>query len=277
MSADGPAPRRWVPSPAISASLAVHALAGAALIVRPQAWPLTLGGVLADHLLLMGAGLWPRSRLLGPNWTRLPATHQQHVAITLDDGPDPRVTPQVLSILERWGVSATFFCIGSRVDRHRELAREITQRGHTIENHGYRHSAAFSLLGAAALRADIERAQEAIGTAVGIAPIFFRAPAGLRSPLLEPVLARLGLHLASWSRRGFDTRNRDPQRVLQRLTRHPSGGQILLLHDGHAARTANGTPLVVAVLPALLQNLRERSLTPITLRAALGNQARIHP
>lgn len=267
-----PAPCRGARSPLIAASIAVHALAGVASIARPRIWPIALGTVAADQLLLIGAGLWPRSRLLGPNWTRLPETPALHgrVAITIDDGPDPRVTPSVLSILDRFGVAATFFCIGERVDRHRDLAREIVRRGHAIENHSYHHSHAFSLLGAGTQHADIARAQECIADATGVAPVFFRAPAGLRNPLLQPVLARLGLQLASWSRRGYDTVSRDPGKVLHRLTRNLRGGEILLLHDGHAAHTAAGTAVAVEILPPLLEALRERRLAPITLRSALA-------
>jgi peptidoglycan-N-acetylglucosamine deacetylase len=91
----------------------------------------------------------------------------------------------------------------------------------------------------------------------------------LRNPFLEPVLARLGLHLASWTRRGFDTVNTDPETILRRLTRGLRGGDILLLHDGHAARTAQGEPVILEVLPRLLQRLAAAGLGTIPLRAAL--------
>ena len=96
-----------------------------------------------------------------------------------------------------------------------------------------------------------------------------RAPAGLRNPLLDPVLHRLGLHLVSWTRRGYDTRRADPVQVLQRLTHGLAGGSILLLHDGHARRTAQGRPVLLDVLPALLQQCRAAGLKPVTLADAL--------
>ena len=91
-----------------------------------------LGAVLADHLVLSGVGLWPRSTLLGPNWSRLPdeVARRGAVAITIDDGPDPDITPRVLALLDEHDVKATFFCVGDRVLRHPELAREIVRRGH---------------------------------------------------------------------------------------------------------------------------------------------------
>jgi peptidoglycan-N-acetylglucosamine deacetylase len=229
----------------------------------------------ADHLLLTAAGLWPRSKLLGPNWTRLPAASgEPSIAITVDDGPDPEITPRVLALLDEHRVRATFFCVGERVTRHAALAREIVQRGHAIENHSQRHLHRFSLLGPRALADEIARAQQAILTATGEVAQFFRAPAGLRNPFLEPVLARANLRLVSWTRRGFDTVSASAQRVLGRLTRRLQAGDILLLHDGHAARTARGSAVILEVLPPLLAAIDAAGLTPVTLRTAADRAAR---
>ena len=103
----------------------------------------------------------------------------------------------------------------------------------------------------------------------GQRPSCFRAPAGLRNPFLEPVLHRLGLSLVSWTRRGFDTREGDAQRVLARLTRGLAAGDILLLHDGNAARTARGEPVLLEVLPLLLERLRADGLRAVTLPEGL--------
>jgi peptidoglycan/xylan/chitin deacetylase (PgdA/CDA1 family) len=273
LSTESPSrPPRWRPSPLVGISLGLHAGAAAALIVRPSAWPWVLGALVADHALLTTASLVPRSHLLGPNWTRLPAAAalRREVAITIDDGPDPQVTPRVLTLLEERRVHATFFCIGERVRAYAELAREIARRGHAIENHSQRHAHSFSVLGPRGLTVEIERAQDTIGIVTGQRPAFFRAPAGLRNPFLDPVLNRLGLHLASWTRRGFDTVNGSAESVLGRLTGGLRGGDILLLHDGHAARSPAGAPIVLEVLPRLLDALAAADLTPITLRAALA-------
>ena len=258
-----------LPSPLMQASALVHAGAVASL-VRPQLWPWALGTVVADHLLLTACGLWPRSTLLGPNWTRLPhgAAARGQIAITIDDGPEPSVTPQVLARLDERGVKATFFCIGERVARYPELAREVVQRGHAIENHSQRHRTFFSLLGPRGIARELSQAQDSIGAVTGSRPIFFRAPAGLRNALLEPVLMSLGLRLASWTRRGFDTVVRDPRTVLAKLTRGLAAGDILLLHDGGAARTPAGIPVILEVLPRLLDACAAASLTSVTLRSS---------
>jgi len=264
------AQRTFRPSAFIRGSVALHAVAAGALILRPQLWPWALAAVVADHLTLTAAGLWPRAALLGPNLTRLSprAAARGEIAITIDDGPDPEVTPAVLALLDRHAVRASFFCIGERIARHPQLAREIVARGHGLENHSQRHLNRFSLLGPRALRAEIAGAQESIAFATGAAARFFRAPAGLRNPFLEPELVRAGLTLVSWTRRGFDTVSRDPDRVLARLLKGLAAGDILLLHDGHAARTPSQAPIILTVLPSLLAAIRAAGLKPVTLEAA---------
>jgi peptidoglycan/xylan/chitin deacetylase (PgdA/CDA1 family) len=263
--------RRWSPSPLLYASAAVHLGAAAAALARPRAWPWALGALVANHVALAAAGLWPRSQLLGPNWIRLPAKHgaAARVAITIDDGPDPDVTPQVLSQLAAHHAHATFFCVGVRIERYPDLAREIVSRGHAIENHSQRHRHNFSLLGPKGMSAEISRAQDGILRVTGSSPRFFRAPAGLRNPFLDPVLARLQLRLASWTRRGFDTVNANADAVYRRLANPLRDGDILLLHDGNAARSRSGKPVILEVLPRLLDTLASRQLRPVTLRSAL--------
>jgi peptidoglycan/xylan/chitin deacetylase (PgdA/CDA1 family) len=263
--------KHWRPTPLLSGSAALHVAAVTAIAVRPHVWPWALGAVVADHLLLAAVGLWPRSVLLGPNWTRLPAVAAAAgaVAITIDDGPHPDITPRVLQLLDEHGAKATFFCVGEKVRHYADIAREIVQRGHTIENHSQRHAHNFSLLGPGALLEEIGRAQESIQAVTGAAPQFFRAPAGLRNPFLDPVLARLDLQLASWTRRGFDTVSRNPNAVFNKLTRHLGGGDILLLHDGQPGRVPSGQPMILEVLPRLLTAVGAAGLRPVTLRAAL--------
>jgi peptidoglycan/xylan/chitin deacetylase (PgdA/CDA1 family) len=249
----------------------VHLGAAAARLARPRAWPWALGALAANHVALAAAGLWPRSQLLGPNWIRLPAQDgaAAGVAITIDDGPDPDVTPQVLSQLAAHHALATFFCVGARVERYANLAREIVSRGHAIENHSQRHRHNFSLLGPRGMSAEISRAQESILRVTGSRPRFFRAPAGLRNPFLDPVLTRLQLRLASWTRRGFDTVNANADAVYRRLANPLQDGDILLLHDGNASRGRGGKPVILEVLPRLLDTLASKQLRPVTLRSAL--------
>ncbi len=264
-------PTRWPVPPIVSASLGLHVVAASALALVPGSAPWAAGAVVANHLALTAAGLWPRSALLGPNVRRLPddAAARGEVAITIDDGPDREVTPATLDLLAANGVQATFFCIAEQARAQPALLRRIVAAGHSVQNHSLRHRHNFSLLGPKGFAREIGDAQAVLADITGVLPHCFRAPAGLRNPLLDPVLHRLGLHLVSWTRRGFDTRRSHPAPVLHSLAQGLAGGDILLLHDGHARRTEVGTPVLLDVLPPLLQECRRLRLRPTTLAASL--------
>ncbi len=227
-----------------------------------------LGGLVANHAALAVAGLLPRSRAIGPNVARLPpaAARRKEVALTFDDGPDPEVTPRVLDQLDEAGMTATFFLIGERAARHPALVREIVRRGHAVENHSHRHSTAFAFYGLGRMRRDVEAAQAAIADAAGVAPVFFRAPFGIRSPLLDPALARCGLHYVSWTRRGFDTVARKPERVLERLARGRRGGRHLSVARRDRGARARGRG-------ARARGAARARRTPGRARAEVGDTA----
>jgi peptidoglycan-N-acetylglucosamine deacetylase len=258
--------RRWHPSPAIWASTALHGAAVTSCVVAPATWPFALGAIAANHLGLTAAGLWPKSRLLGPNIVRLNAAAQAdgQVALTFDDGPNPLITPWVLDALDSYNTKATFFCVGQSVSQHPALARQIISRGHAIENHSHQHSHAFSTFGLKRLKNDIETAQKTITDTVGCKPTLFRAPAGLRSPLLEPVLAPMGLRLVSWTRRGFDTVEKNPEKVFTRLSKGLQAGDILLLHDGNPGY-ADGRSHIETLLERLLTTFNERHVHSVAI------------
>jgi peptidoglycan-N-acetylglucosamine deacetylase len=262
-------PSTWKFSPALQASAALH-IGAVAAWSSGAPWPWVLGAVAANHAVLTAAGLWPRSTLLGANMLTLSARAQQarQIALTIDDGPDPHVTPAVLDILDAFKVTASFFCVGKAVEEHPQLARDIVRRGHSIENHSYAHRHHFSLMGVVSLRSQITHAQDVIAQITGRAPQFFRAPAGLRSPLLDPVLQSLNLKLVTWTRRGLDTITSDPSVVLRRLENRLTPGDILLLHDGNCALTAQGQPVVLSVLPQLLSNMQRLNISAVSLSNA---------
>ncbi|MCK9192918.1 MAG: polysaccharide deacetylase family protein [Nevskia sp.] len=265
--------RHWRPSWALQLALGVHAVVLVLVIVWPRAWPAGLAALGVTHVLLAAAGLWPRSRVLGPNLTRVPqsATARQEVVLSFDDGPDPEVTPQVLDLLDRYGAKASFFCVATRAAQAPRCVAEIVRRGHSVENHSDRHSNFFAFNGYYGFRRELARAQATLQALTGRAPMYFRAPMGIRNPLLDPAVVHSGLQYVSWTRRGYDAVERNPDAVLARLQRNLAAGDILLLHDGHAARTRSGEPVVLAVLPRLLENLAMRGLKAVSLPMALAS------
>jgi peptidoglycan/xylan/chitin deacetylase (PgdA/CDA1 family) len=249
------------------ASVAAHAAAGAALLAAPQSWPWVVGGLVADHALIVAAGLFPTWQLLGPNLRCLgpgPASRGE-VALTFDDGPDPEVTPRLIDMLAAADARATFFPVGERAVAHPEVVSAAVAAGHRLGNHTWSHPPGFWFLPPLGLARELDRAQRLLSCLGGTPPRWFRAPAGIRSPLLEPQLACRGLGLVSWTRRAYDTVARDPKRVAARLVDGLAGGDILLLHDGSSGRLAGGRPVVLEVLPRVLDAIADRGLKALPL------------
>ena len=195
----GPRSESYRPPPLLAGSLALHAAGALALAVAPRHWRAIAGVLVANHVVLAAASLWPRSTSVGANQSRLPAAaaRRGEIALTFDDGPDPVITPRVLDLLDRHGARATFFCIGERVRAHPEIAAEIASRGHRVENHTQTHPHLFACYPVPALRREILDAQESIARATGHSPRLFRAPAG-RFRKMFSATVRVGTSIDLW-------------------------------------------------------------------------------
>lgn len=264
---------RWRAPTLVKASIALHAGGALGLAIQPQLWPWIVGGLIGNHAVITASGLWPRGQWAGPNLVRLPAqaAERGEVSLTFDDGPDPNFTPRVLDLLDRHGARASFFCVGDNVVREPDLTGEIARRGHSVENHTYSHGAGFAAMSGKRMQRDIEAAQDAIATAAGVPPTFFRAPMGFRSILLDPVMARLGLRYVSWTRRGYDTSSSGWQPVLARLSHGLAGGDILVMHDGSRFQPFGGERCILEVLPRLLELIASKGLRSVPLPMAFDH------
>ncbi len=267
-------PRAWQPGPLHWILAGSHAAGMASLVVQPALWPWAVGAMCGSHALSLAFGLAPGSAALGPVISRLPqsAAARGEIALTFDDGPDAQVTPRVLDQLDTAGACATFFCVGAHARANPQLVREIVARGHAVENHAYGHSRAMGFYGVGRLVRDIGDAQKALADITGVAPKFFRAPFGIRTPLTEPALARLGLRCVAWNVRSLDSVDARADRVAARIVRRLSPGAIVLMHDGIEGRrvAVRSNPSVLGALPAVLAQLRDRAWRPVTLRSALS-------
>lgn len=177
----------------------------------------------------------------------------REVWLTIDDGPDPEQTPQILGLLAAAGARASFFVVGKKVDWNRPLCRRIVADGHSLENHTYSHpSALFWALPCCAIRAEIARCNHAVRVAAGVTPSWFRSPVGMTNLCVHPAAARAWLRVAGWSADGLDgLPGRDPALVVGRIMRGISPGSIILLHDGAPGRRS------VESLNLLLRRLAE--------------------
>ena len=207
--------------------------------------------ITVTFIIVVGLGVAiPQMQFFGLFICRGPNASKR-VAITFDDGPDPRSTPALLDFLRDTKVEAAFFCVGQRVAANQELAARIVREGHLLENHSYAHSNATNFFTVARLKADLTLAQTAIQQATGIVPQMFRPPVGLSNPRTFRVARALGLAVIGWTTGGLDTMTTDPERIVRRIVRRLKPGAIILLHDG-------GIPAerLVATLKLLLDRLR---------------------
>ena len=196
-------------------------------------WNWGLCILIASHLLLAAVTLVPSLQGFGPVLTKY-LTTAKTAWLTIDDGPDPGTTPQVLALLEKYGARATFFLIGVNAAKYPELTRMILDSGHTIGNHTQTHPRfSFWRFGPRALAREIDGFEATISSLGVAVPIWFRAPAGLKNPFLHPILAARGLQLVGWSARAFDTRIDDSSRIVERIKRSIVSGAIILFHEGH--------------------------------------------
>lgn len=191
------------------------------------------------------------------------------VALTFDDGPCPIHTPQVLDLLDKAGVKATFFVIGHKAQAHPDIVRDIVKRGHVIGSHSYTHSRAFSLLSKAAVRHDIERSLVCIETITGSRPALFRPPIGHTNPRIAKVVEELDLTVVGWSVRALDgVASANPERVAARVVPKLEDGAIVLLHD--AAENDDRTPASIEALPRILDAMDRKNLTGVTVPSLMA-------
>ena len=214
-------------------------------------------GVATIGVLAYGLGA-PSATLLGPALVRdafLPGGPRE-VALTFDDGPSVPYTGQVLDILRKNRVHATFFICGANAERYPDLVRRIKAEGHEIGNHTYSHPYLY-LMDRDKIAAEIDRTQDSIQKISGRRPRLFRPPFGVRWFSLWPLLRERGLTMVLWSIRGYDGELAAPDIARATLDQLQPGG-IILLHDGfetHEPAQVDRSATVRA-LPAIIQGIR---------------------
>lgn len=215
------------------AFLAPFVSLGLALAGLPIA--VALAPLFLSHLLLLYGSLVANSEWWGPVITSF-RTAEQEVWITLDDGPSPASTLQLLEVLAQFQARATFFVVGANAEKYPHLVTEILARGHTLANHTWTHPAAtFWCAGPGKIAREIDSCSATLRSNDERPPRYFRSPVGMKSPFLHQALARRGLAFIGWTVRGLDTVIRDPVRIAERIERGARPGAIILLHESRRA------------------------------------------
>jgi peptidoglycan/xylan/chitin deacetylase (PgdA/CDA1 family) len=176
------------------------------------------------------------------------------IALTFDDGPHPRDTPQVLDVLARHNLHATFFLIGQSVERYPNLARQIHQSGHQLALHCYRHLP-FPMESASTLKRQLDQSRTAIARACDIPPETIRhvrPPYGFFTAKTLSLLEEWGYRLVLWDNMPLHFLQPIQRTIKQVLTR-TAPGSVIVLHDGkgHGAKVAQILNIVIPQLKAM--------------------------
>lgn len=216
------------------------------------------GGLVTTGVLVPRLGMFADVLWRGPQGAR-------GVALTFDDGPHPVHTRAILKKLDAAGVKGTFFVIGSKVERHPDVVREIAARGHLVALHGDVHDRLLAFRTPATVRADLVRARERLASLLGEAPSLYRPAVGQTNPRIARVADELGLSIVGWSVRGRDGVATRPDAVVRRVVPKLCDGAIVLLHD--AAEKDDREPAAIAAIDRILAAMRAQQLAGVRVDA----------
>ena len=187
----------------------------------------------------------PTGQWYGRTFTGLSRRYRK-IALTFDDGPNDPYTPQLLEVLARHNVKATFFMLGRYVEARPDLARLVAESGHVIGNHTFSHPNLI-FVRANRVHREIEDCRRALSDAVGPHSSLFRPPFGGRRPASLRIARSLGLATIMWNITGWDWKAPSPDYIEQKIASRPRGGSVILLHDGgHEGMGVDRAKTVVA-------------------------------
>jgi peptidoglycan-N-acetylglucosamine deacetylase len=188
----------------------------------------------------------------------------QHVYLTFDDGPDPRWTPQILELLARAQMHATFFAIGACAQREPALTRSVAAAGHAVGNHTFSHRHPW-LMKSRAARAQVRDGAKALSDVLGSAPLLYRPPHGRTRSCMTDEARLQGERMVTWDRSAIDWGwLGTAPRIAERLNR-VRAGDIVLMHDG--CNQHNRPDQLLQALPEFLRELTRRGLRSVVCPA----------
>ncbi len=198
------------------------------------------------------------------------ATDQGCVALTFDDGPDPKVLPKLLEVLKDEKVKATFFMVGQAAEANPAMVKKVEADGHLIGNHSYFHSAWWPFQFVFAIRDELARSNAAIAKVIGTKPRLVRMPFSIGRPGLSRVFRKLNLVPIGWDVRGLEGLYREPKLIAEHVAKEARNGSIVLLHERYFGTKDFGPERVVETVREVIAGLRERGFVFQRVDAMLG-------
>lgn len=185
--------------------------------------------------------------------------NEKVVAITFDDGPDPRFTPRVLAILKKYKVRATFFVVGESAAKYPDLIKRELAEGHSLGNHTYSHPT-ITQISPAQAHLELSKCTAILEHITGTAPRLFRPPKGFYDTKTMRMLGEMGYQPVMWSLAVEHHEVPTPQMMVDRVLEKIEPGIILLAHDGRLDRETT-----VRALPGIISGLKARGYRFITV------------
>jgi peptidoglycan/xylan/chitin deacetylase (PgdA/CDA1 family) len=222
------------------------------------------------------ASLWPTSQIFGH--TLIAGNDPSEIALTFDDGPNDAATPQLLEVLARHGVRATFFAMGDFARVRPEIVRQVVAAGHVLGNHTMSHPR-LSTEPAARVRRELAECNAVLEEITGAAVKFFRPPYGARRPYVLCAARNLGLTPVLWNVTGYDWNPIGVDGILANLdagiarNRRRGRGSNLLLHDGGHRAMGTARMDTVRAVDRLLGAHRGAATRFVTVDAWVGHVA----
>ncbi|QUW22558.1 polysaccharide deacetylase family protein [Sporosarcina sp. Marseille-Q4063] len=192
---------------------------------------------------------------------------KNQVALTFDDGPDIRFTPQVLDVLAKHDVKATFFLIGARAKAHRDITKRIHDEGHAIGNHTYWHPN-LPKESLERLRWELTETEQVIEDIIGFKPRLFRSPYGALNEEIVKTLGEMNHTVIGWDVDSVDWKLPGADMVADNVLSNVGFGSIILMHDGGDwSMDLSGT---VEGLDRIISKLKEDGTKFVTLPELIG-------
>ena len=189
-------------------------------------------------------------------------TDKKIIALTFDDGPDDKFTPQILNVLKKHNVKATFFLLGTRVHKHPNVAKQILDDGHTIGNHTYWHPE-LTKKNIDSMVWEIEQNEKELERILQIKTNLFRAPYGALTEKQIQKLSELGYRIIGWSIDTEDWRNLPAGEIKRKILNQLHPGAIVLMHSaGHWTQDLSGT---VQALDEIIPLLKKEGYMFVTI------------
>ncbi|MEO5936678.1 MAG: polysaccharide deacetylase family protein [Terriglobales bacterium] len=230
--------------------------------------PLLAGGAVAAMALAGYHSMAPRSQVFGETFIGTPGQGKQ-LALTFDDGPNDPYTLQLLDLLAKHEVKATFFVIGSFVEERPKIVQRMFAEGHEVGNHTYSHPV-LSLCDRGNVQDELSRCGEALKH-VGITNAkLFRPPFGARRPATLRIAREMGYIPVMWSVTCYDWKATSAEQVEAHTVRGITGGDVILLHDGGHKRMGTDRSHTVEATDRIIRRYKEQGFEFVTVSAMMG-------